>query len=230
MSHVPHAGNQFDEQWPISVFQHAFFRAYAEHNLLPAAEGDGLGTHARAGELEATPTERDLCWRENGYFAIRKNGLDAGNGLVESFERCGFIGGMHESSSDIAAVAAVELGHGIVSFIKFEETPFGCCGIEICHALPYQRGRTRWNKKDKPLDEEFSRRPAACIEPQDTEGQCGVNRALGFRGIYSQDGEGALALPQQSPRIDWSKRFFQIDAGGQPRNGEGGKVPLDGPL
>jgi hypothetical protein len=120
--------------------------AHAENDFLLAAKSDGLGSYARAGEFEPTPAECDLSGRENGHFAIGKDCLNAGNGLVESLERRGFIRCMHEPSCNVAAIVAVDLVHGIVALIKFEEAPFGCRGIEIRHALTYQPGRTRRNK------------------------------------------------------------------------------------
>src|SRR5206468_9455054 len=74
----------------------------------------------------------------------------------------------------------------------------------------------------------FSARALATeIEPENGEGQCRIDGSLSLRRIDAQEGKCRLALAQQTSGIDGSKRFFQIDAGGQPGNGEAGEMPFD---
>jgi hypothetical protein len=45
------------------------------------------------------PAESDLCGRENGHFAVRKDRLNAGNGLVEPSARMSFPGRLRSSAA-----------------------------------------------------------------------------------------------------------------------------------
>jgi hypothetical protein len=63
----------------------------------------------------------------------------------------------------------------------------------------------------------------AFIQPEDTEGQSGVNRGLGFSLIHAKDREGGSSLAQTATSIDWAERALQIDRVAELRTAKPGK-------
>jgi hypothetical protein len=83
--------------------------------------------------------------------------------------------------------------------------------MQMHDALPGQRGRSRRQEKFQTFDHHFScLSQAAGIEPQDAEGQGGVNRRLGLLLIHAEDREAGLAAAQESTGINRTKRSLQI--------------------
>ena len=192
------------------------------------SQGDRLGGDAGASKLQAAPAECNLSRREYGHLATGQDLLDAGDGCGEALEGAGLVGSMHQPGRDIPAIGAVNFNHGVVALIEFEKPPFCGGAIQIGHALPHQRRAAVRDYHDESLDQEFSARAlAADIQPENGEGQCRVDGSLSLGGIDAQEGECRLALAQQTAGIDGSKGFFEIDAGGQPGNGESGEMPFD---
>ncbi len=69
----------------------------------------------------------------------------------------------------------------------------------------------------------------AHIKPQNSKRQRRIDRCLRLLRVHSQHRKRRLSLPQQSARINRTKRFLQIHARSQPRNRESRKVPLQRP-
>jgi len=72
-------------------------------------------------------------------------------------------------------------------------------------------------------------RIAASIEPQDREGQGGIDRALAFLRVYSQHRKCRPRLPHDAARVDGPERAFQIHRVTELRQGEIGEVPIESP-
>jgi len=104
---------------------------------------------------------------------------------------------VHQPSRDVAAVGAIHLDDRIVAFVELEQAPFGRPRVQVRHALAHQRRGTRGNKENEPLNKELPcRRFPAHIEPQNSEGQSGIDRTLHLRSIHAQHRKGCLTVPQ----------------------------------
>src|SRR5579864_8925957 len=67
-------------------------------------------------------------------------------------------------------------------------------------------------------------RSPADVQPEDSEGQCCINRALQFLAVHAEHGESRLTPAQQSARVNWPKGFLQINGRAQLRHCQIGKV------
>jgi hypothetical protein len=138
---------------------------------------------------------------------------------------------MHQAGAYVSAISYLDFLEVTVPGFKLVQLPFGSIGMQMRHALAGQRGSSRRQKEFQTLHHDLSRLCyAAGIEPQDAEGQCRVNRKLGFMRIHSQNGEAGLSAMQNPTGINGTKRPLEIDRCGQPRGNVSGKAALQGAL
>src|SRR5580658_1725866 len=228
MARVADGGEQLQEEREITLLENTRFGADAEDDFLFAAEGCDFGAHSSAGELQASPAEGEFGGREHGDLAVGQDRVDAGDRVGEAGERGGFVGGVDQAGVDVAAVATIDLGQGVVAFVEFEQAPLGGGGVEVGHALADEPGTAWRNKQPQAFAQELARGGmAAGFEPEDGEGQRSVDGSLSFGAVDSEHAECRLALAEQSAGVDGAEGVFQVDGGGQTRDGEAGKMAIE---
>ena len=82
--------------------------------------------------------KRNLAWRDNYHVRLRRQRLDALNGMLKTFAGCCRIGAMHQARLDIAGIAAVDLLDFTAALIHYCFTTHRRQARRIAAELPAQ--------------------------------------------------------------------------------------------
>ncbi len=98
----------------------------------------------------------------------------------------------------------------------------------MSHALPGQSPCAFGNDQRQAFHHvPLVLRQAARFQPKNSGGQRAVDGRLRFLIVHSHQSQGALPLSHPATQVGWTKRMFEIHAGGEPDDGPSGKVSFE---
>ena len=197
----------------------------AENDFLLGTKRCVVGREAGVRESQAPPAERDLADGKNFNFTVWGHSLNLRDGGRESLENNGMIEGMAKPGPHVAAVGAIELGERIVRFIELIQGPFSGTAAQSSHTFNECRRAACRHNEIQPLHDRFGGlRPAALIQPENAEGERGVNGTLRFQFIHAEHGKSRTPVAHEAASVNRAEGFFQIGSRGHVNDGEIGPV------